>query len=374
MKPALFSAALLALFAAAATTAQARTLAPAPTDTIVVRLPNKAVMTLVVRDAKQLRELPKYHLDSLVSRLDSYIQRADAAAKTAKTDRVTMDFFPNQDQPGQGLPEQVRITTRKAGSSAYGPSNKVEVLLEKKFGVVLNTDGKTNDKPRAADSKADRQAHRDSLQTARWEKKSSSTDFIFDLGLNALTNKGAGAPNLRTLGSRYVSLGLNFKQRLGGKHSPLYLVGGPEFAFNNYMLEGNNKWINANGRTSVVLETNGRQYQKTKLATSTFTVPLMFQLNLHDEHHHNTFTLGAGGFVGYRLASWTKLKYFEEGNTYKDKDYSSYNLNDWQYGLQGVVGYGSLTLFAKYNLNELFRDGQGPQAQTLSFGVRFFGN
>lgn len=378
MKPALFSAVFLTLFAAAATAAQARTLPPAPTDTIVVRLPNKATMTLVVRDARQLRQLPQYHLDSLVARLGGYIRRADEAAKTAKTDRVTTQFFPNQDAPGQNLPEEIRITTHKptAGNAgAYGPSNKVEVLLEKKFNILINTDGDDNDKPRSAASRPDRQAHRDSLRQARWDRKSSSTDLIFDLGLNALTNKGgANQPKLRTFGSRYVNLGFNYKQRLGGRRSPLYLVGGPEFAFNNYMLEGNYKWLNTNGITTVVPETSGRQYQKTKLATSTFTVPLMFQLNLRDDHHHHTLTLGAGGFVGYRLGSWTKLKYFEEGSTYKDKDYGSYNLTDWQYGLQGVLGYKSLTFFAKYNLNDLFRDGRGPQAQTLSFGVRIFGN
>lgn len=381
---ALFSTALLALFAAA-TTAQAGTLArprPAlpPADTIVVRLPNRAVLTLVVRDAQQLRQLPQYHLDSLVARLGGYIKRADEAAKTATTDRVTTQFFPNQDAPGQNLPEEIRITTRKSQAQAggYGPSNKVEVLLEKKFNILINTDGKDNDQPRAAASRADRQAHRDSLRLARQEKKSFSSDLVFDLGLNALTNKSGSArlpqpPELRTLGSRYVNLGINYKQRLGGKRSPLYLVGGPEFAFNNYMLEGNNKWVNQNGLTSVVAETTGRQYQKTKLATSTFTIPLMLQLNLRDEHHRRTLTLGAGGFVGYRLASWTKLKYFEEGTTYKDKESGSYNLNDWQYGLQGVVGFKSLTFFAKYNLNDLFRAGQGPQAQTLSFGLRLSG-
>jgi len=348
-----------------------------PADTIVVRLPNKAIMTLVVRDARQLRELPQYHLDSLVARLGTYIRRADEAAKTAKTDRVTIEFFPNQDAPGQNLPEQIRITTRKpVPGGGYGPSNKVEVLLEKKFGMVVNIDGKDNDQPRAAASKADRQVHRDSLRLARIENKSFSSDFIFDLGLNSLVNKSSSAlfpqqPQLRTLGSRYVNLGVNYAQRLGGKRSPLYLVGGPEFAFNNYMLEGNNKWINQNGITSIILETNGRQYQKTKLATSTFTVPLMLQLRLRDEHYHRTLTLGAGGFVGYRLASWTKLKYYEEGTMYKDKEGGSFNLNDWQYGLQGVVGFKSLTFFAKYSLNELFREGQGPQAQTLSFGVRF---
>jgi len=378
MKPAIFSAAFLALFAAAATAAQARMLGAPPTDTIVGRLPNKAVMTLVVRDAQQLRQLPQYHLDSLVARLGTYIRRADEAAKGAKTDRVTMEFFPNQDAPGQNLPEQIRITTHKPVPGAYGPSNKVEVLLEKKFGMVVNIDGKTNNQPRAAASKADRQAHRDSLYEANQARNRVKTHVIVDLGLNALTNKGSGAPELRTLGSRYISLNLDAHVRLGGTHSPAYIIFGPEFAFNNYMLEGNNKWINQNGMTSVVLETNGRQYQKTKLATSTFTVPLMFQLSLREKNASGTrsrsgFTIGAGGFVGYRLGSWTKLKYFEDGNTYKDKNHGSYNLTDWQYGLQGVIGYHGLTFFAKYNLNDLFRENQGPKAQTLSFGIRIGG-
>ncbi|WP_151088605.1 outer membrane beta-barrel protein [Hymenobacter baengnokdamensis] len=371
----LLSTVLGALVLAAARPAQAWVLAPSPNDTIVVKLPNKAVMTLVVHDAQQLRQLPQYHLDSLVARLSGYIKRADAAAKVAETDRLTTIFHPDQDQPGQQLPEEIRITTRKPGPGSYGPSNKIEVLLEKKFGVVINTDGNTNSQPRAA-GRADRQAHRDSLRQARWEYKSSSTDLVFDLGLNALVNQpgGAGRPELRTLGSRYVNLGFDHRQRLGGRRSPLYLILGPEFAFNNYMLEGNNKWVNQNGQTSVALETSGRQYQKTKLATSTFTVPLMLQLGLHDRHGNTALRLGAGGFVGYRLGSWTKLKYFEDGTTYKDKDYGSYNLTDWQYGLQGVLDYRSLTFFAKYTLNNLFREGQGPQAQTLSFGVRIFGN
>jgi hypothetical protein len=380
-KLALFPAVLATILVASAGTTQARTLGPQPTDTIVVRLPNKAIMTLVVRDAQQLRQLPQYHLDSLVARLDTYIKRADAATKVANTERLTTVFHPNEDQPGQHLPEEIRITTRKQSASAYGPSNRVEVLLEKKFGVVINTDRKTNDQPRTAAERADRQAHRDSLREKQDEHRNGASFVTVDVGLNALVNRStytlpSGQPGhleLRPEGSRYVNIGLDFRQRLGGKRSPLSVVVGPEFAFNNYMLEGNYKWVNQNGRTDAILETNGRQYQKTKLATSTFTVPLMLQLALRDQHHHRTLTLGAGGFVGYRLASWTKLKYFEEGNTYKDKDYGSYNLTDWQYGLQGVIGYRSLTFFAKYNLNNLFRDGQGPQAQTLSFGLRLLG-
>jgi hypothetical protein len=377
MKPVLFSASLAALLAAATFSTQARALAPAPVDTIVVRLPNKATMTLVVRDAQQLRELPKYHLDSLVARLGGYIKQADAAAQKSDKDRVTVAYFPNQDQPGQNLPEEIRITTRKDQNASI-PTTRVEVA----FGKLFNLERKTDEdgiKYSIKGTPASRAARRDSLEKIRQARRSGRTNLIFDLGLNALANRGSGAPELRTLGSRYVNLGFNVSSRLGGVGSPAYLVYGPEFAFNNYMLEGNNKWVNQNGLTSVVAETNGRQYQKTKLATSTFTIPLMLQFIFRQQEAHtgrmvDGFTVGVGGFAGYRLGSWTKLKYFEEGNTFKDKNYGSFNLNDWQYGLQGVVGYRSMTFFAKYNLNNLFRENQGPKAQTLSFGVRLFGN
>ncbi len=353
---------------------------PAPADTIVVRLPNQATLTLLVRDAAQLRELPQYHLDSLTTRLAGYINQAEAAAKVSKSEQMTMEFYPAKDHPGQRMPEQIRVTTHRPGAGGFGPSNKVEVLLEKKFGLVLNLDKKTNLTPRAPNLRADRQANRDSLRAKHLDEHSHSTDLVFDLGLNALVNQkpgaGQGAVDLRNGGSRYVNLGLAYTQRLGGRRSPVSLLVGPEFAFNNYMLNGNDKWVNQNGVTSVVSETNpALQYDKTKLATASVNLPLMLQLKLHDAHYRPRFSVAAGGFVGYRLGSWTKLKYTYEGVTYKDKDHGSYNLEDLQYGLQGTIGFGDLNFFAKYNLNQLFRDGgRGPDTQVLSFGVRIFGN
>ena len=68
--------------APAATAGRATAASPSlahPTDTIVVRLPNQAVLTVTVRDAAQLRQLKNYHLDSLTTRLAGYIKQAEAA-------------------------------------------------------------------------------------------------------------------------------------------------------------------------------------------------------------------------------------------------------------------------------------------------------
>ena len=349
-------------------------------DTIVVRLPNQATLTLTVRDAAQLRQMKDYHLDSLTSRLAGYIAQAETAAKNASTDQVTLQFYPDKDQPGKNLPEQIRITTRKKTPN----TNRVDVALNKAFGVTVTTDehGSKSYNTSEGRDKEQRQAHRDSLYRKNIEHKHGSANLIIDLGVNALVNqKQYFAPggqlepiDLRTEGSRYINIGLVYFARLGGKHSPVSLAMGPEFAFNNFMLSGNNKWVNNNGRTDVVREIDGRQFQKSKLASSSINLPLMLHLQLSDSHYKSTFTLGAGGFVGYRIKSWTKLKYTSNGTTYKDKEDGSYNMENFLYGLQGTIGYRHLELFAKYNMNNLFKAGIGPDTQILSFGVRLFGN
>ena len=352
-----------------------RTSTAAYKDTIVVRLPNQATLTLTVRDAAQLRQMKNYQLDSLTSRLASYITQAEKAAQNASTNQVTLQFYPDKDQPGKNLPEQIRITTRKKEAN----TNRVDVVLNKAFGVTVSTDEKGNKSYNTVDvkTKEQRQAHRDSVRMKVLEKRSASAHLVFDLGLNALVNQkttaGQSDVDLRTLGSRYVNIGLDWDIRLGGKHSPMSVTVGPEFAFNNYMLNGNRQWVNENGRTSIILNREGHQYEKTKLATSSINLPLMLRLQLHDSHYKPTFTIGAGGFVGYRLKSWTKVKYTSEGTTYKDHEDGSYNLENFQYGLQGTIGYRSLEFFGKYNMNPLFKTNAGPDTQVLSFGLRLIG-
>ena len=340
-------------------------------DTIVVHLPNKATITLTVRDAAQLREMKNYQLDSLTSRLATYITQAETAAKASTTDQVTMRFYPDKDQPGKNLPEEIRITTRKKEVN----TNRVDVLL-KKAGVVVEIDEKGNKS--YGRTEVQRQAHRDSVRLKALESRSTKSHLIFDLGLNALVNQKTSAAqtqnvDLRTGGSRYVNIGLSWNARLGGKRSPVSLTVGPELSFNNYMLSGNNKWVDENGRTNVIRNREGHQYQKTKLGTSSINLPLMLRLQLRDSHYKPAFTIGAGGFVGYRLKSWTKVKYTNEGTTYKEKEDGSYHMENFLYGLQGTIGYRSLEFFGKYNMNGLFKANAGPDTQVLSFGVRLIG-
>lgn len=111
-------------------------------------------------------------------------------------------------------------------------------------------------------------------------------------------------------------------------------------------------------------------FKKSKLTHSSVNIPLMPMLRFKHENGKDGFKIGAGGFAGYRLGSHTKLKYEANGKIEKDKPRDNFNLSDFQYGLEGVVGYGGLDLFVKYNMNDLFKENRGPQVNVISFGLR----
>ena len=352
-------------------------------DTILVRLPNQATMTLYVKNKAQLRELRNYKLDSLIVLLDTYITQAEKASQGSSSEQVTMEFYPAKDQPGKQVPEQIRITMHndpKAPGRTTKSGDHVDVTLGRVFGVSVdeNTDGTGSDRVSvrvgtSAKSDSVRNAERKAKQEER-ANRAVHSNFNIDLGLNALTNKqrdiNGNTLDLRPIASRYISLNWHYDIRLGQVGSPLFLRTGPELAFNNYMLDNNYQFVNQNSITMLQKPAEpGRNLEKSKLSVSSINLPLMPMLNFQDKKGHESFRIGAGGFVGYRLGSHTKLKYEDNGSTKKDKDRGNYNLEDFQYGVQGTIGIRSIDLFAKYNLNNTFKDNRGPQAQTISFGI-----
>ncbi|GAB2965018.1 hypothetical protein GCM10027048_38130 [Hymenobacter coalescens] len=373
MKPASFIAALSGLLLSGSLASATGLPAPGGNDdTIMVKLPNQVSMTIVARNKQQLRELKGYKLDSLMVLLDAYISQAEAAGRKGSNGQVTMEFYPSKDKPGStAAPEQVRVTVRGSKPNA----DRVEVFMNKKLGVVVETDGDENGDNVQVRINSD--SNSDSVKHAKREakrQKLTGTDFGIDLGLNTFVNKQTYAPggteqpyDLRSWGSRYVALRWNFWARTG-KNSPLYFHLGPEVAFNNYMLDGNRAFTLVGNRTDI-LRDDQRNLEKSKLAVTTLNLPVGFTLKFRDKDHDEVVRLGAGGFVGYRIGAHTKLKYEEDGRTRKDKDRGSYNLEDFQYGVSGTVGVKGFDLFVKYNLNDVFKENRGPKAQNISFGI-----
>jgi len=83
------------------------------------------------------------------------------------------------------------------------------------------------------------------------------------------------------------------------------------------------------------------------------------------------FRIGAGVYAGYRLSNKSKLVYREDGNKQKDKTRADINVNNFRYGVRAQLGFGGVDLFATYDLNTLFQEGNGPELYPIAFGLVF---
>lgn len=338
---------------------------PGPQDTVFIKLPNGAGVNIIVKNTDELKSLRNYKLDSLVLILGQYVEKLENLEKSAgesKEKEITMTFYPSKDQKNPSAPEKITITLSTASVNKAN-SHQSKGLMES-IKVYVEHQNQNENKNSQDSVKVYK-------RKAKAERQFSAQTFL-DLGLNTFVHTPGNSGDLydlKPLGSRFVNLTQYYRIRLGGQRSPFYLKPGLELSFNNYMFDKNNYLMDDNGVTRVIKETT-RSFEKSKLATSSLNISLMPELQLREKSGKDGFKISAGGFMGYRLGSHTKLKYQMEGDTEKDKERSSYNLEDFQYGVNFSIGYHQFELYTKYNLNKLFKENRGPQLNVISFGFR----
>lgn len=194
----------------------------------------------------------------------------------------------------------------------------------------------------------------------------SKSDFGIYLGLNNWANGPSALPSLQTWGSRFVALSFQRNATLiNGKQVDFALSYGPEIAWNNFMLEGNNYIDHSTAQVEFL--TAPKDLNKSKLVVTSLNLPVMLNFGFEEAK----FKIAFGGYVGYRVGSYRKLKYSDSSKKEITKD--NYGLNDFRYGLLAEIGKRrGITFFGRYDMGELFKSGQknvdGVQAWTI--GIR----
>ena len=147
------------------------------------------------------------------------------------------------------------------------------------------------------------------------------------------------------------------------------LVTGLGLEFNNYRFDGENSIIK-DPVTNIIgplVYNAGTYIDKTKLATSYLTVPLLLEFQIPVSGHKRIHISG-GVIGGLKIGSHTKVLYKEDGSKQKDKINDDFNLSPLRYGVTARIGYRALKLFATYNLTPMFETGQGPVLYPVSIG------
>jgi hypothetical protein len=176
-------------------------------------------------------------------------------------------------------------------------------------------------------------------------------------------------------GSRFFEIGQAWTTRVFKNAGWLRVKYGFSFQFNNLKL-GDNKYLLDNGETTTI-EEFPQPLDKAKLRINNLVFPVHFEfgpakrIQKNDNTYfssHNKFKIGVGGYAGFNLDTSQKLKYNKDGDQIKEKIDSNYNTNNFIYGLSGYIGFDSFSVYARYDLNPIFKT--GVEQRNVSIGIR----
>ena len=205
------------------------------------------------------------------------------------------------------------------------------------------------------------------------------SDMVIAIGLNNAIIDGQSLNDspYKIGGSRFFELGWAWRTRVFRNSNFMRLNYGFSFQFNGLKPDDNQYFVDNNGQTE--LQEFEFDLNKSKLRIDNLVFPLHFEFGpskvrkTEDKIRYslqNQFRIGIGGYGGFNLGTRQKLKYKSEGDSVKDKFKRSYNTNNLIYGLSAYAGFDGVLLYAKYDLNPIFKNAAIEQ-RNVSLGLRF---
>ena len=205
------------------------------------------------------------------------------------------------------------------------------------------------------------------------------SDMVIAIGLNNAIIDGQSLNDspYKIGGSRFFELGWAWRTRVFNNSNFMRLNYGFSFQFNGLKPDDNQYFVENNGQTE--LQEFEFDLSKSKLRMDNLVFPLHFEFGPSKVRRteekiryslQNQFRIGIGGYGGFNLGTRQKLKYKIDGSQVKDKFKRSYNTNNLIYGLSAYVGFDGVLLYAKYDLNPIFKDALIEQ-RNVSLGLRF---
>ncbi len=211
----------------------------------------------------------------------------------------------------------------------------------------------------------------------KYDKRTTSA-LVFAVGLNnAIIDDVEFGKTPYSFNSGFVELGWAWKTRLLKESNAVRLKYGFSFQWNKFSPK-DDKYFVENGNMTL-LETFPDELKESEFRVTNLVVPVHFEFGPSKKIEKDTyfryttttqFKFGIGGYAGFNIGTQQKLRYKEDGDNVKQKIRKDYNTTDFVYGLSAYVGAGGLSLYAKYDLNTLFKD-QAVDQHNISLGMRF---
>jgi hypothetical protein len=262
------------------------------------------------------------------------------------------------------------------------------LLLERNNGDVLNVEAMDSTGVSALEINID--LKRADGSSILWEKsrrlnkelkydRRTHSDFVMAIGLNNALIDGQSINDspYKIGGSRFFEMGWSWRTRVFENTNFIRLNYGFSFQFNGLKPKDNQYFTVENEQ--VELQEFEYDLRKSKLRMDNLVFPVHLEFGPSKLHKTdktmrysltNQFRLGIGAYGGFNLGTHQKLKYDRNGDKVKDKLKRGYNTNNLVYGLSAYLGFDGVLLYAKYDLNPIFKDALIEQ-NNISLGLRF---
>ncbi len=316
-------------------------------DSVVIRVGEGSKVIFAIKDKKDLETLKQYDFQALMNDLINKLENKDTAISRKPSVFYLKDSLKAEKQIASGEPKKKEIEERWSDDNDDDDSN----------------------------------------WSAHEHKKSGGRrtyhSFNIDLGTNNYLSNGKFPDHNNELytvkpwGSWYVGFNSIQRTRLSRK---FFIEWGGGVGWYNFKFQ-NTRTALAKDDTGVIFSEDLRDFNfiKSKLTATYLNASLIPLLDfggnrrkstLFDDHGSDSFRIGVGPYVGYRIDSYSKQVY-KDGEKRSNRDYDNFYLNNMRYGLRAQIGFNDIDLFINYDMNELFAAGKGPQLNAFSFGVTF---
>lgn len=199
-----------------------------------------------------------------------------------------------------------------------------------------------------------------------WDRDFSAHWAGFGMGFNSFTSD-----DLPLRKGNSLEYNVNFMEfSLPFSRYNWAVVTGAGIRWNRYRLDTDAYLMEVDGVTQLVPVSEDMNFKKSKLNTTSITIPVLLEWQTRKVRHRPRFFI-SGGVVGVvKTMSSSKVTYLNDrGKSKTEKMDGGMNLRPVSMDLLFQAGVGCMGLYFKYSPIESFESGKGPKVNPISFGL-----
>ena len=384
-------------------------------DTLKFKVGDKSTLLLMLGSKDDLDSLRFFDFRGLIGDAERYIQRKDSLSSTSSRTK----YLRSLEEVDSLLTDAIRLAEERLQTMAKdNPEYELELELQKdrirklarsydhQLREGMEQERFADDLEKYSEDQSNRRDYNfnfnfdwperflqrrdqddwdvEERKKEKADRRRTSNSFNIDVGTNNFLRDGefvdqAAVPyTVRPLGSWYVAGNSIYRTRLANK---FFIEWGYGIGFYNFkFLDNNIRVIKTPSEVRFIEDGRDADFIKSKLtayyAQASFVPVLDFGGNRHkpglfDDHRSRSFRIGIGPYAGYRIDSFTKLVFEEDGKKKTDRNHDNFFLENIRFGARLQVGIKNTDFFINYDMSQLFINGKGPDVNAFSFGVSF---